>query len=421
MKLRFDREQRFTCSQCGRCCRRPWEIVVTASEVELYENNDAARWYREADEAPEGTAKDPFEATPLGLRKFLRIRKRPDGACGFLSPDNRCRIHEELGEQRKPLTCRMFPYRFHPLDAGETLVTTSFCCPTTVGNEGELLPSQLRQMKRLHTEWTAVHEEKPRPIRLIRGRRIQPELASEIRAILRAILDRRDDSGRADLRENVARMVMFLEDLCRYRVVRLKGDRLSEYVKLTGWFRAKSDDPVVSSRPSALSQLLNRGFLFVVAATRIQAEERHMSRWRLRVLLFKVLAHFHGLIGPTSGFDIRLMRRVPIDLTESRIQELVYNYLRATIETLGTGRRALVDELAVAVAFLRSAFAMASQEAVRSGRDAIDADLLTRSLMEAVDLTHADSGGILGRIITLLAGGVDQLRLLATDHCRTTE
>ena len=39
----------------------------------LYENNDAARWYREADDAPEGVVKDPFDTLPGGPSRFLRI------------------------------------------------------------------------------------------------------------------------------------------------------------------------------------------------------------------------------------------------------------------------------------------------------------------------------------------------------------
>ena len=205
MKLRFDPEQRFTCSQCGRCCRRPWEIVVTASEVELYERQDAARWYREADDAPEGAAKDPFEPTPIGLRKFLRIRKRADGACGFLSPENRCRIHEELGEDRKPLTCRMFPYRFHPLEGGETLVTTSFCCPTTTANEGVRTADRRPELERLCTEWAAVHQERPRRVRLAGKRLVDRRTLEEFRAILRAMLERRDQNDRLTLRDSLRR------------------------------------------------------------------------------------------------------------------------------------------------------------------------------------------------------------------------
>src|SRR2546428_4676792 len=65
--LRFDAEQRFTCRQCGRCCRRGWDIVVTRGEAEAYRRASAERRYREGEGAPRGAASDPFETVP-GLR-----------------------------------------------------------------------------------------------------------------------------------------------------------------------------------------------------------------------------------------------------------------------------------------------------------------------------------------------------------------
>src|SRR5688572_1109911 len=108
--LRYDAEQRFSCRQCGRCCRG-WEIAVTEAEVEGYRRAKVERLFVDPAQ-PAGEAVDPFE--PLGEPGLFRIRKRDDGACGFLSPENRCRIHEELGAEKKPLTCRMFPFAVHP-------------------------------------------------------------------------------------------------------------------------------------------------------------------------------------------------------------------------------------------------------------------------------------------------------------------
>src|SRR5262245_45915532 len=104
--LRHHAEQRFTCQQCGRCCRRGWDIAVTESEVEAYRRAGASAWYTQTDsDTGTGTETEPFEPIP-GQPRYFRIRKRDDGACGFLSADNRCRIHEQLGGARKPLTCR---------------------------------------------------------------------------------------------------------------------------------------------------------------------------------------------------------------------------------------------------------------------------------------------------------------------------
>jgi Fe-S-cluster containining protein len=95
----LDPEQRFTCQQCGRCCRRGWDIALTPGEVKAYRQVKAERYYREREGSPEGADSDPFDPLPGG---YGRIRKRADGACGFLSPENRCRLHEELGAERKP-------------------------------------------------------------------------------------------------------------------------------------------------------------------------------------------------------------------------------------------------------------------------------------------------------------------------------
>ena len=73
MKLQLPSEQRFTCRQCGLCCRGAW-VVVTPAEVERYRAQDIARLYLDAG-APAGV--DPFEPAGHG---FFRIRSRADGA-----------------------------------------------------------------------------------------------------------------------------------------------------------------------------------------------------------------------------------------------------------------------------------------------------------------------------------------------------
>jgi Fe-S-cluster containining protein len=405
--LRLDAEQHFTCSQCGRCCRRPWEIVVTPSEAEGYRQRRAQQWFRESADAAEGTERDPFEPIP-GTRGFHKIRKRDDGACGFLSPENRCRIHEELGGPRKPLTCRMFPYRFHPVDDG-VVATTSFCCPTTVGNVGEPVTAQARDIQALRAEWFAVYPEPGRAVEYVRGRAIDAATLRTLREVLRAMLDRT-----GGLRENVLRMARTLEDLARYRVLRLKPEAFAEYLALTGRHAASSEKPVPARPPSLVGRLLQRGFLFVVAATRLQVENKSFSGWRLglRLRLFRLLAHFHGLSGGVSGIDLRAARRVPVDVDAPELRPIVYHYMRSSLEGLGTGRRPVLEELAVAFSYLNAAGDLAAMNAAASGR-AVDAALFSEALMEAVDLTHADARGMLGGVLGTLAAGPEALYAFA--------
>src|SRR4051794_15750172 len=123
---RFDPQQRFTCSGCARCCHA--EVVVTPVEHTAYARARAERWFRESATAEAGAAREPF--LPLENKPgWFRIRRRPDGVCGFLSPENRCRLHEELGGDRKPLVCRLFPFSLHRPDPQAPVAVTSFCCP----------------------------------------------------------------------------------------------------------------------------------------------------------------------------------------------------------------------------------------------------------------------------------------------------
>ena len=411
--LRFDAEQRFTCQQCGRCCRRGWDIALTPGELQSYRRARAERWYREREDAPEGAEADPFEPIP-GHAPHHRIRKRPDGACGFLSPDNRCRIHEERGAESKPLTCRLFPFRFHPGE-GATVVTASFCCPTIVRNAGAPLASQARDLAGLRKDWSREHAEPPGRIELVPGVAVGGATLGTLRSVLRRILDRPGPAGVPDLAGNAARMAALLDDLSRHRVVRLKPEALAEYVTLVGEHAAASERPAPAKGPSALGRLLFRGFLFTVMAGREQIEEAAAAgaRLALRWRLARLLAHVHGL-GPSVGAaDLRAARRAPADLREPGVRDLACNYLRAAIETLGTGRRPVVLEMAVAVAFLNAACALAAMRAGGAGKPAAGADDFAVGLMEAVDLTHASERGLLGRTLATLSGGVESLWILA--------
>lgn len=392
---------------------------MTPSEAELYRSKTAARWYRETAAGGEGTASDPFEAI-AGTRGFHKIRKRDDGACGFLSPENRCRLHEELGGLRKPLTCRMFPYRFHP--AGDEIVLeTSFCCPTTIANLGAAVVEQRNDVQALRAEWFAVYPEKPAARRFTAGRSIDDASLILMRDVATAILDRRDAEGKLDLRSNAQRLGRLLEDWTRSRVLKLKDGAFEEYLALTGRFAAKSDKPQAPRPASRLARLLQRGFLFVVVAARIQNENRNATglRLALRTKLFRLLAHFHGIGSAVDGIDLATPRRQPVDVNAAGIQDIVRHFVQSGIASLGTGKRPVVEELALVFSYVNAACALAAMRAHPASR-AVDPALFTEALMEAVDLTHADDRGLLGRILGGLSGGVLALDVFASTASAST-
>lgn len=416
--LRHYAEQRFTCAQCGRCCRRGWDIAVTAAEVEGYRKAGAAAWYTSEEIAEqtgtEAGAVDPFE--PLGGHAgHFRIRKRADGACGFLSAENRCRIHEQLGGARKPLTCRLFPFRFHPVE-GKALLSASFCCPTVVANEGEPVTAQVRTLSGLYNEWTRTYPEPKRSLELVAGRPVSAATVATVRDVLRTMLDHADAEGRVDVRANVRRIAGFLDDITRHRVVKLEPDRFAEYIELTGRYAAASDRPSPDRRASAVGRVLSRGFLFAVLAAREQLRSPASGmRIGLRARLARLLAHTHGL-GPGVGdVDLRAGRLVGHGLDDPAVRDLVRHYLRAAVEDLGTGRRPVVDDLVVSVALLNAAVAFAAMRAGQAGRRAVDAASLSEGLLETMDLAHAEPEGAYARVVVSLAGGLDALWILGSN------
>ena len=70
-----------------------------------------------------------------------------DRGCVFLSPDNRCRLHERYGAEAKPLACRLYPFVLVP--AGDHWrVSLRFACPSVATNQGRALPQHADEILR---------------------------------------------------------------------------------------------------------------------------------------------------------------------------------------------------------------------------------------------------------------------------------
>ena len=369
---------------------------------------NAAQWFRDDASSAEGAAGDPFEPVS-GWRGYHRIRKRADGACGFLSANHRCRIHEQLGGNQKPLTCRVFPFSFHAAPAA-VIVKTSFGCPTVVANQGPSIAAglPLEEITALRDDWFAGrHSATPERV-YVAGRSISAASLAVLRDSLKKMLDRTDQRGQIDLHVNVARMALALDDLTRSRVVRLPDADFEEYLRLTLPFAASATAPPAARPPTRVGRLLQHGFLYAVVATRHGLDNPGASRVRLRLQTLWLLAHFHRVAPALGGVNLASLGRGRLDMNAAEIQPLAYHYLRATIASLGAADRPVLDDIAIAVSFLNAAGALAVMTARASGRD-IDRAIFSEALMAAVDLVHADDHGLIGRILGRLAGGVQAL------------
>jgi Fe-S-cluster containining protein len=413
--LRYDPEQRFSCARCTRCCRH-FDVALTAAEAEALRRPAVARlWSAEAGAA---TLDDASELDPLEARGPLaRIRRRADGACGFLAADGACRIHAEHGAARKPIACRLFPLSLHASE-GAPLVTASFSCPSVAMNAGAPLTSQIGEIQALGKEWRRSFPEAASPLRFTADKPLTGAVVGEMRQALMGLLQRRTPDGRRDLRLNTARLCALLDDWTRQRVLRLPADDFAEYVRLTGRFAVTSDKPVAPQLPSRVGRLLLRGFLLAVVAARLQAEVPRRGL-RLRVRTLRVALHLHGLWAPAEGVDRRAVRRVRVGLDEPAIEALVYHFLRSALETLPTGRRPLLDELCFAYATLQAALQLAAMRAGRAGRVTVAAEDLLAGITEAADLAQTAGHGVLERFLRTLTGGLDAARAFAHGNaCR---
>ncbi len=130
--------QNWDCQGCSSCCRQ-YHVAVTPEERAKIE---AQGWNAEAD----------LHEVPLFVRSGgwfssdYRLNHRPDGACVFLGPDNRCRIHVKHGSAAKPLACRVYPYALVP--AGDHwMLGLRFACPSSAENVGRPLGDHLAEAR----------------------------------------------------------------------------------------------------------------------------------------------------------------------------------------------------------------------------------------------------------------------------------
>ena len=400
--LRIDPEQRFTCSQCGRCCHG-WDVFVSEAEIASYRRRQAASWFRETGQEAEGTDRDPFEPMP-DFPGLHRIRRRDDGGCGFLSSANRCRIHEELGADRKPLTCRMFPFTFRPAPDA-IVVTASFGCPTIVANGGRPVASSsgAAELESLRREWSATRSATAMPRELVAGRPIESRSLRILREHLLAIWK----TDAADIRINVRRIAAALDDLTRSRVLSLPPADFAEYIALTLPYAAANTASPPARPAGTIGRMLQYGFLYAVAATRLSAERKEQSRAQIRLALVQLLAHFHRLAPGLDRINVGKLAGTTVDINAPEIRPIVFHYVRSSLESLGGRTRPVIDDLAIAMSYLNAARSLAVMNAVPG--QTVDREAFIEALMESVLMSHTDPRGLLEGILRRLAGGTEAL------------
>ncbi|MEO8360258.1 MAG: hypothetical protein ABI672_09535, partial [Vicinamibacteria bacterium] len=221
--------------------------------------------------------------------------------------------------------------------------------------------------------------------------------------MFRRILDLHEPTF--SLRRNIRRIAALVDDWTRKRVVELSADKFEDYVKLTGEFAVTKpgDPPAVA--PS-VARFLFRGFFF--ASMVPWASRGHaFSGLRLRLRLFRLLLHVHGLGPAFHGLRFGAGRRASLDLDAEPYFSPAYHVLRAAIENLGTGRRPVVEELSLAVGHLLVAEVLYLARGTSDDASAA----WVRAIMDAHDVAHAEPDSVFGRILVGLAAAPAPLHL----------
>lgn len=237
-RLTLAKGLRFSCRQCGDCCRSS-PVILTSAEVARY---DARDW---TPVLGHPAPRVHTTARVAGVRGSYLARK-PDGTCLFLGPDALCEIHRHLGEQEKPLTCRVFPFRFVPgAGDGAPLVGAQFACSSIAAGDGEALPAQRRALEELQEEVAREHAQAPRtePVRFAGALSYPPERVDEL---LELMVKELEDAGRP-FPERFLAVVKFTSLVAGSKLERLDAGR--------------DDRPLVSAFAAGIHEQARRGLL----------------------------------------------------------------------------------------------------------------------------------------------------------------
>jgi lysine-N-methylase len=218
--------QNWDCHTCGTCCK---EYVVTLSNEER-RKIEAQNW----DGDPVVGNRPLFKKSGPWWKRRYALNHRSDGSCVFLSDAGRCRIHEKLGYEAKPLPCRLFPFVLIP--AGDHWrVGMRFACPSAADNKGRhvkehepLLRKFTDELARREGLDARAEERANAPPKLQSRQRIEWSDLNRINLAVLSVLQNQEDR----LERRIRKCLAFVE-LCRQaHFDQLSGKRLNEFLRI---------------------------------------------------------------------------------------------------------------------------------------------------------------------------------------------
>ncbi|MGD0516666.1 MAG: YkgJ family cysteine cluster protein [Thermoguttaceae bacterium] len=241
----------WSCRGCGFCCRGT-KFKLSDEDLKRVRSQE---WEKHPD----------FQGVPIvtrhgRLRKYYQLGKRPDGACVFLTEDNLCRIHRDLGESAKPLVCRQFPFQLVPLK-DYAYVTLAQYCPSVAAEMGRPLEEHLPYVVQLAEEGKLTI--KPIKLPAIFPGCLRPW---DDLLMVAGCLDRLMHDERYPLARRLAHGLQFCDLIERSRLSGIGGDGLAPFLdKLAAAAASEEKSGEIFSRPrrpERIARLLFRQILF---------------------------------------------------------------------------------------------------------------------------------------------------------------
>lgn len=275
--------ERWDCRGCGKCCRG---TIITLSEEDL-QRFRSQQWDKHSD----------YRGVKLLVRMGLfsgryRLAKRPDGYCVFLDSDGLCRIHKDLGEEAKPLLCRMFPFQIVPLEE-VALVTLRRFCPAASAETGRSVEEHLDAVRELAARGQKALK-RPAPPPVVPGhRRSWHDFLRVAESLEQLVLDER-----YPLVRRLVHSLQFCELLTQCRLHRVASKELGALLAILRegalteagrWFRNRQPLGVAA------------GMLFRQTAleyVRLHPQAEITASWRERWRLIRLAAAFARGRGP---------------------------------------------------------------------------------------------------------------------------
>ncbi len=302
LRLHVLSDERFTCTQCGRCCH---DLDVRVTPAEKARLEAARALFPEVPEMFAGEARD-------------RLARRPGGACVFLE-GTRCLVHARLGLEQKPLPCRFFPYTVVRAD-DEVRVGLRFNCKGVLRGDGQPLGEQLAEIGGLARAYYEEREPGPAPAVLAFDTRGIGLGARELEALHGEL-----DAVLAQPRPFDQRLAIVDALVRRLREVRLRRVEGARFAELLAVLRKHEESAPAPPRAGWMDRLLLA--LYASASWQLVDAARGKPHRAAPLRLFRLRG---TLVLGEARIDLARLARTPIGETE-RSEALLGRFARAKV------------------------------------------------------------------------------------------